>query len=65
MKIRNMKRFFVLSSALAALTLVSCQRAPPPVVAAEVNGHAITYAELDKIYQTQYPQKVERPTKTR
>jgi peptidyl-prolyl cis-trans isomerase SurA len=29
-------------------------------VAAEVNGNAITFQELEKIYQTQYPQPVER-----
>lgn len=45
---------------LAALGLVSCQHKPLPNVAAEVNSRAITYAELDKMYQTQYPQKVER-----
>lgn len=60
-EISPMMRFYVLSSAmLAALTLVSCQHKPLPTVAAEVNGHAITYTELDKLYQTQYPQKVER-----
>ena len=42
-----------------ALTQIACKHAPPPNVAAEVNGHAITYAELEKIYQTQYPQPVE------
>jgi peptidyl-prolyl cis-trans isomerase SurA len=54
-----MKRFFVFSSAMAAaLALVSCQQKAPANVAAEVNGHAITFAELDKLYQTQYPQNV-------
>ncbi len=42
----------------AAMALVSCQHTPPANVAAEVNGHAITFAELDKLYQTQYPQNV-------
>lgn len=46
-------------AALALLGLTSCKHTPSPNVAAEVNGHAITYAELDKIYQTQYPQPVE------
>lgn len=55
-----MKRYFaVFAAALAALTLISCRHAPPAGVAAEVNGHAITNAELDKIYQSQYPQPVE------
>ena len=55
-----MKRIHVSFAALmGALTFVSCKRTPPPNVAAEVNGHAITYSELDKLYQTQYPQNVE------
>ena len=46
-------------AAVAALASVSCKRAAPPGIAAEVNGHPITEAELDKIYQTQYPQPPE------
>lgn len=47
-----MKRTLVfLAAGLAALLPVSCKRAPPANVAAEVNGHAITNAELDKAYQ--------------
>ena len=46
----------VFAAALAALTQVSCSHAPNPNVAADVNGHAITYAELEKIFQqTQQP----------
>src|SRR3982750_3308392 len=56
-----MTRQFVLFSAVAAaLSLAACKHTPPANVAAEVNGHAITNAELDKIYQSQYPQTVER-----
>jgi peptidyl-prolyl cis-trans isomerase SurA len=56
-----MKRYFVLLTAVAAaLSFVACKHTPPANVAAEVNGHAITNAELDKIYQSQYPQSVER-----
>ena len=40
-------------AASAAFALISCRHAPNPNVAAEVNGHPITYAELDKAYQTQ------------
>lgn len=51
-----MKRFFVVLAAVcAALTSISCKHAPPAGVAAEVNGHAITYAELDK-FQSQNQQ---------
>jgi len=60
-EISNMKRDFVLFTAvLAILTQSACSRKPPANVAAQVNGHAITYAELDKTYTTQYPQKVDR-----
>ncbi len=46
----------VFAAAFAALTQVSCSHAPNPNVAADVNGHAITYAELEKIFQqTQQP----------
>ena len=48
------------AAAAAALTLISCKHTPPPNVAAEVNGQVITFADLDKLYQTQYPQTVER-----
>lgn len=45
-------RVFALA-ALAAAALASCKRATPPNVAAEVNNHPITYAELEKTYQSQ------------
>jgi peptidyl-prolyl cis-trans isomerase SurA len=55
-----MKRFLIfLAAASTALTLTSCKSAAPAGVAAKVNGYAITDAELEKIYQTQYPQPVE------
>ena len=44
---------------VAALTLVSCKHAPPAGVAAQVNSHSITYADLDKYYQTQQQQAPE------
>ncbi|HTX33955.1 MAG TPA: SurA N-terminal domain-containing protein [Bryobacteraceae bacterium] len=49
-----MKRYLVfLAVAAAALAQLSCKHAAPSGVAAEVNGQAITYAELDKTFQTQ------------
>jgi peptidyl-prolyl cis-trans isomerase SurA len=49
-----MRRHLVfLAAALAAAAQLSCKHAPPAGVAAEVNGQAITYAELDKTFQTQ------------
>src|SRR5436305_4006467 len=56
-----MKRQFLLFIAVsAALTFVSCKHTPPANVAAEVNGRPIQNDELEKIYQSQYPQTVER-----
>jgi peptidyl-prolyl cis-trans isomerase SurA len=56
-----MKRLFaVLPAVVAVLVSASCKRTPPANVAAEVNGRAITYAELDKTYLSQYPQPLER-----
>lgn len=55
-----MKRLvLLLAAASGGFCLVSCKHSPPPNVAAEVNNHAITYSELDKTYQSQYPQPAE------
>ncbi len=47
------RQIFVSATLVAALALLSCRHTPPPNVAAEVNGRAITYSELDKTYQMQ------------
>jgi peptidyl-prolyl cis-trans isomerase SurA len=60
MKFHMSRQFVSFLAVLAALASFSCKHAPPANTAAEVNGQAITNAELDKIYQTQYPQNVER-----
>jgi len=53
MVVFQMKRTLaVLVAALPALFLASCKHTPPANVAAEVNGYAITNAELDKAYQS-------------
>jgi peptidyl-prolyl cis-trans isomerase SurA len=49
----------VFFAALCALTQAACKHAPPANVAAMVNGQAITYTELEKTYQSQYPQQPE------
>jgi peptidyl-prolyl cis-trans isomerase SurA len=54
--------FFCIAAALAALFQVSCRNSAPTGVAAIVDGHPITDAELDKIYQSQYPHPVEGAT---
>src|SRR4051794_40250023 len=55
-----MKRIFVvLAMGVAAFSLASCKHSPPANVAAEVDGHAITNAELEKTYQSQYTQQSE------
>jgi peptidyl-prolyl cis-trans isomerase SurA len=41
------------ATAVAVLAQFSCKRAAPSGVAASVNGQAITYAELEKTFQTQ------------
>src|SRR5262245_25173626 len=57
----RMNKFILLcTAALAVLSTAACKRTPPANVAAEVNSHAITMAELEKTYQAQYPQPVER-----
>src|SRR5215471_2707925 len=49
----------VLAVAVAALSMAACTHKPPANVAAEVNGHGITNAELEKTYQSQYAQQSE------
>ena len=45
------RTFVFLAAGIAALLQTSCKHTPPANVAAEVNGHAITNAELEKAYQ--------------
>jgi len=45
------RQLLFLAAGLAALPLLSCKHTAPANVAAAVNGHAITYAELEKAYQ--------------
>src|SRR5579871_3206458 len=49
-------------TALAALFLCGCKHATPDNVAATVNGRTITYAELDKKYQSTFMSSTERPS---
>ena len=56
---------FRLPAALLAITVLSisgCKRAVPENVAATVNGRVITYADLDKQYQTQFMSSPEHPS---
>jgi peptidyl-prolyl cis-trans isomerase SurA len=48
--------------AVAALFVCGCKRAAPDNVAATVNAHPITYAELDKKYQSTFMSSTERPS---
>src|SRR5580698_9064934 len=48
-----MPLIFLAPVVLAAL-LAGCNRSAPPNVAATVNGRSITYAELDKQYQSSF-----------
>jgi peptidyl-prolyl cis-trans isomerase SurA len=49
-----MSRQFLPVPLVVALILSSCSRSAPSNVAATVNGRAITYADLDKLYDTQF-----------
>ena len=54
-----------LPATLAAVTVLficGCKRATPDNVAATVNGRTITYAELDKQYQSTFMSSTERPS---
>ncbi|HLJ46630.1 MAG TPA: peptidylprolyl isomerase [Bryobacteraceae bacterium] len=48
--------------ALGFTAVVSCRHAVPDNVAATVNGHVITYAELDKQYQMNFMSSNEKPS---
>jgi len=57
--------FRFLPATLAAVTVLfigGCKRATPDNVAATVNGRTITYAELDKKYQSTFMSSTERPS---
>lgn len=44
------------------VVLIGCKHNPPPNVAAVVNNHPITFADLDKQFQTQFSSAGERPS---
>jgi peptidyl-prolyl cis-trans isomerase SurA len=48
--------------AITALSSFGCKRAVPVNVAATVNGRVITYADLDKQYQSQFMSSPEHPS---
>jgi len=55
-----MNRFiFYIAAGASVLSLSACRHSQPPNDAAEVNGHAITNAELEKAYQSNYAQQAE------
>ncbi len=49
-------------TALACLFIVGCKKSVSPNVAATVNSHSITYAELDKNFQSSFPSAGEHPS---
>src|SRR5580693_1652799 len=49
-------------AAVTVLFVYGCKRATPDNVAATVNGRTITYAELDKKYQSTFMSSTERPS---
>ncbi|HSM76305.1 MAG TPA: SurA N-terminal domain-containing protein, partial [Bryobacteraceae bacterium] len=50
-----LRRLLILSAIALALSVVGCKRSIPDNIAATVNGRAISYADLDKQYQAQFP----------
>src|SRR5712692_3248237 len=55
-----MKRILLsLAAGAFAVSLVACRQTPPANVAAQVNGHNITTAELDKAHQSNSSQQAE------
>ena len=48
--------------AITVLSIFGCKRAVPDNVAATVNGRVITYADLDKQYQSQFMSSPEHPS---
>src|SRR4051794_39027937 len=54
---------FQLFTLLACLCLATaCKRTPPANVAAMVNGRAITMADVDMNYESQFPSSEDRPS---
>src|SRR5947209_14977760 len=55
-------RLLIPAAVVALAVCVSCKRAVPDNVAATVNGRVITFADLDKQYQTQFMSSGEKPS---
>jgi peptidyl-prolyl cis-trans isomerase SurA len=55
------RSLLILSVVSAALFASGCKRGVPDNVAASVNGRAVTYAELEKQYQAQFPSTASAP----
>lgn len=52
----------VLAGAIACLLSLSCNKSAPPNVAATVNSRPVTYADLDKQFQSQFASAGEKPS---
>ena len=57
-----MRRAFIAAALPLLVVLTACNRSAPTNVAATVNGRAITYADLEKQYQSQFATPGERPS---
>ena len=58
----NTRMKYAIFPILLGLLAVSCQRSAPANVAATVNSRAITYADLDMNYESQFPSAEDRPS---
>ncbi len=52
----SLTRSITLATLIFAVILGGCKKSPPANVAAAVNGRSITYAEMEKQYNVQFPQ---------
>jgi peptidyl-prolyl cis-trans isomerase SurA len=57
-----MLRLALGSLAFCLVLAPACRKSPPANVAATVNGRAITFEELDKQVQLQFPQSADKPS---
>ena len=52
---------FYCAACVSAFLLTACKSAPPTNVAATVNSRPITYADIDKQFQLNFPDAQSRP----
>jgi len=56
-----MFRILIAFCTVGMVALTGCRKAPPPNVAAVVNGYSITYADVDKQFKSQFAGAEQKP----